>query len=63
MDFFHYYLFPAFVEGRQRQWNHSGNYDYILADKTREYGIYAQGDGVYLYKRGYEGEPILLGQE
>lgn len=28
----------------------------------REYGIYAQGDGVYLYKKGYEGEPILLGQ-
>ena len=29
----------------------------------REYGIYAQGDGVYLYKRGYVGEPILLGEE
>jgi uncharacterized membrane protein len=28
-----------------------------------EYGIYAQGDGVYLYKRDYNGEPILLGEE
>jgi len=26
----------------------------------REYGIYAEGDGVYLYKRGYEGEPLML---
>jgi hypothetical protein len=25
--------------------------------------IYTQGDGVYLYKRGYEGEPILLEQD
>jgi len=27
----------------------------------REYGVYAEGDGVYLYKRGYEGEPLKLG--
>jgi len=26
----------------------------------REYGIYAEGDGVYLYKKGYEGEPLVL---
>lgn len=26
----------------------------------REYGIYAQGDGIYLYKRGYEGEPLVI---
>jgi uncharacterized membrane protein len=28
-----------------------------------EYGIYAQGDGVYLYQKGYNGEPIPLGEE
>jgi hypothetical protein len=26
----------------------------------REYGIYAQGDGVYLYKRGYSGEALVI---
>jgi uncharacterized membrane protein len=25
-----------------------------------EYGIFAQGDGIYLYEKGYEGDPILL---
>ena len=25
-----------------------------------EYGVYAEGDGVYLYKRGYEGEPLAI---
>jgi len=25
-----------------------------------EYGLYAEGDGIYLYKKGYQGEPILL---
>ena len=71
---FTYYLFPASIEGRLRQWEHSGDYDYVVVDSTTlnsvrrwstaislkrletEYGIYAQGDGVYLYKRGYTGE-------
>ena len=26
----------------------------------REYGVYAQGDGVILYRRGYHGESIDL---
>ncbi|MFC1925250.1 DUF2079 domain-containing protein [Chloroflexota bacterium] len=25
-----------------------------------EYGVYAEGDGIYLYKKGYEGEPVFL---
>jgi len=25
-----------------------------------EYGLYAEGDGIYLYKKGYQGESILL---
>jgi len=25
-----------------------------------EYGLYAEGNGIYLYKKGYQGEPILL---
>jgi len=25
-----------------------------------EYGLYAEGDGIYLYKKGYQGEPVLL---
>ena len=34
--------------------------DESLERLEREYGIYAQGDGVYLYKYGYEGEPLML---
>ena len=29
----------------------------------REYGIYAQGDGIYLFKKGYDGEPFTLGEK
>ncbi len=29
----------------------------------REYGIYAQGDGIYLFKKGYDGEPLTLGEK
>ncbi len=35
--------------------------DESLERLEREYGIFAQGDWVYLYKRGYEGEPLMLG--
>ncbi len=57
---------------------YSGNYDYILVDSTseqsiprrgseesleREYGIYAQGDGIYLYKKGYDGESFTPGEK
>jgi uncharacterized membrane protein len=40
-----------------------GNTKESMERLESEYGIYAQGDGVYLYQRGYEGEPILLGEE
>jgi len=29
----------------------------------REYGVYAQGDGIYLFKKGYDGEPFTLGEK